>query len=40
MPEIDPGSVHQRMASGLAEMMNTLSVRAAMRRELAEEPAP
>lgn len=36
----DQGAVDPVLANAWAEMMNTLSIRAAMRRELAEEPAP
>ena len=39
-PGLDPAEVPQWLADGWAKMMNTLSVRAAMRRELAEEPTP
>jgi hypothetical protein len=37
MPELDPAEVHPQLANAWAAMMNTLSIRAAMRRELAEE---
>ncbi len=40
MPDLPAPEVHSLLAAGWAEMMNTLSVRAAMRRELAEEPPP
>ena len=40
MPELDPAEVHPQLANAWAAMMNTLSIRAAMRRELAEEPTP
>jgi hypothetical protein len=40
MPELDPAEVHPQLANAWAGMMNTLSIRAAMRRELAEEPTP
>ena len=39
-PELNPADVHPRLAGNWAEMISTLSVRAAMRRELAEEPTP
>ncbi len=38
--ELDPAQVHPRLADRWAELTSTLSVRAAMRRELAEEAAP
>jgi hypothetical protein len=40
MPDLPAPEIHPLLAAGWAEMMNTLSVRAAMRRELAEEPPP
>jgi hypothetical protein len=35
-----PAEIHPQLANAWAAMMNTLSIRAAMRRELAEEPTP
>ncbi len=37
---LDPASVHERLAGSWNDHLMTLSVRAAMRRELAEEPVP
>jgi hypothetical protein len=37
-PELDLTEVHPRLLDGWDEMLETLSIRAAMRRELAEEP--
>jgi hypothetical protein len=39
-PQLDPAEVNQRLAGGWGDMLATLSTRAAMRRELAEEPDP
>jgi hypothetical protein len=39
-PELDPGLVHPRLHESWADMLSVLSIRAAMRRELAEEPTP
>jgi hypothetical protein len=40
MPDVDPAQVPQGLADAWAKMMTTLSVRAAMRREITQEPAP
>lgn len=37
-PDLDPGAVHDRLSDSWDDLLNTLSVRAAMRRELSEEP--
>jgi Family of unknown function (DUF5691) len=37
-PDLDPGAVHDRLGDSWDDLVNTLSVRAAMRRELTEEP--
>ncbi|HEX9528979.1 MAG TPA: hypothetical protein VF951_15890, partial [Streptosporangiaceae bacterium] len=39
-PDLDPAAVHDRLSTGWNDLVNTLSVRAAMRRELSEEPKP
>ncbi len=39
-PDIDPAAVHDRLAASYDDLINTLSVRADMRRELCEEPKP
>ena len=39
-PQLDPAQVHPRLLDSWAEMLSTLSIRAAMRRELEEEPTP
>jgi hypothetical protein len=39
-PDVDPAEVHDRLSASWNDMINTLSVRAAMRRELSEEPKP
>jgi hypothetical protein len=39
-PDLNPMLVHPQLADHWAAMMNTLSVRAAMRRELSQEPPP
>jgi uncharacterized protein DUF5691 len=39
-PELDPGQVAARLVPSWDNLLSTLSVRAAMRRELAEEPTP
>jgi len=39
-PRLDPELVHSRLLDSWAEMLSTLSIRAAMRRELEEEPIP
>src|SRR6185437_33012 len=38
LPRLDQAEVHPRLLDAWAELMNTLSVRAAMRRELEQEP--
>ena len=38
LPPLDQAEVHPRLLDAWAELMNTLSVRAAMRRELEQEP--
>jgi hypothetical protein len=40
LPDLNPMLVHPQLADHWAAMMNTLSVRAAMRRELSQEPPP
>ncbi len=37
-PQLDPAELHPELADRWADLIHTLSVRAAMRRELAEEP--
>ncbi len=37
-PQLDPAGLHPQLAGNWAELIRNLSVRAAMRRELAEEP--
>lgn len=37
-PELEPGAVHDRLGDSWDDLVNTLSVRAAMRCELTEEP--
>jgi hypothetical protein len=39
-PELDPAAVHDRLSASWNDMINTLSVRADMRRELSEELDP
>jgi hypothetical protein len=39
-PQLDPALVHDRLAGGWSDLLSTLSIRAAMRREIAEEPDP
>jgi Family of unknown function (DUF5691) len=39
-PQLEQAEVHPRLLDAWAELMNTLSVRAAMRRELEQEPTP
>jgi hypothetical protein len=39
-PALDPAQVHPRLVPSWAGMLEVLSIRAAMRRELAEEPTP
>jgi hypothetical protein len=39
-PAIDPASIVSPLAASWDNLLNTLSVRAAIRRELAEEPRP
>jgi hypothetical protein len=39
-PDVDPAAVHDRLIASWNAMLSTLSVRAAMRRELSEEPKP
>ena len=38
MPPLEQSDIHPRLLDACAELMNTLSVRAAMRRELEQEP--
>ena len=40
LPSLEQANVHPRLLDAWAELMNTLSVRAAMRRELEQEPTP
>jgi Family of unknown function (DUF5691) len=39
-PALDPAEVHPRLVQSWAGLLEVLSIRAAMRRELAEEPTP
>jgi hypothetical protein len=39
-PQVDPAQVHPRLQDSWADLLTTLSIRSAMRRELAEEPTP
>jgi len=39
-PDLDPAAVHDRLSASWNDMINTLSVRADMRRELSEEFDP
>lgn len=39
-PRLDPALVHDRLARAWNDLQSTLSIRAAMRREIAEEPYP
>jgi hypothetical protein len=39
-PTTDPASIASPLAASWDNLLNTLSVRAAIRRELAEEPKP
>jgi hypothetical protein len=39
-PQVDPEQIHPRLQDTWTDLLTTLSIRAAMRRELAEEPTP